>query len=173
MAASHWHQEIGFRPEKVHNWNLKAAYTTCLLSDATVAMETALDKCSDVFAISECLINGAKFTSSRVAAALLQHFEKYYSAFTCTRTSDRISYETSQDIFGLLTDEMLKNILRLASEQEACETADFCLAYAAHESLKRKLFLVPEYKRAMRQRLGCSTWVQRSYEWQRVSVEMN
>jgi hypothetical protein len=55
LAADAWRDIGNFRPERVREWNYRAAYVMCLSGDATDGMVRALRDTLNIQAFSECL----------------------------------------------------------------------------------------------------------------------
>jgi hypothetical protein len=173
LAASYWHQEMRFDPLKVQEWNLRAAYAACLQSDATEAIEIALERSAEVFAVSECFINNARFSSSRIAQALLLHFRQYPLRSKKIVEHDRILFDTEQDLFHACSDELVKNLMRCSLECAISDSSDLCLAYALSESRRRGLRLFPDTVSQLQNRFGQfskSVLVRRREGWDQLSL---
>jgi hypothetical protein len=139
LAARVWAQD--FSPRRVQNWNLRAAYATCLLKrGATESLRYALLNSPDVFAVSECLYNRPPFDPVPVGRAFIRHFQKYGNFSVSWRNDKLVEAHTSQDIFHLASEDLLQALINLAMGR-ASQVHDLVIAYALAELFDRGLRL--------------------------------
>lgn len=114
LAARFWVETEGFDPNVVTEWNSRAAYASCLTSDATRSMVKILANSIDLGAFAECLANNAAFDVAQVAAAVVAHFHR-------VEDSGQVNYgevaeiSTTKAFFPLASTDFLLALLDASS----------------------------------------------------------
>jgi len=143
LAARYWVESGKFTPDRVCEWNARAAYAACLTPDATNSIVNALRNDSGVFAVAECFFNNAPFYSGQVAKALEEHFEKFKETFSINLNPGKITAYTAQDLFTLVSDELLDTIFDQSLDRSVSKSRLLLRAYALAELKKRGTDLTP------------------------------
>ena len=142
LAARFWVETGRFHPLQVREWNARAAYAACMLTDATGYLEVALSECEDVSVFTECLYNNVPLDPEPIARAVISHYDKYGKRFRHSRDKKCLTVETEEDFYDLVGDELLDYLL-LFSLSGRKISKDLILAYVLDELRRRGFTLVP------------------------------
>jgi hypothetical protein len=152
LAARYWVESGGFVKHNIKEWNTRAAYAACLTRDATPFIEQALKHEESINMFTECLYNNAAVEPTRVAAAVIDHFTNF-PIFTHQRESDIINLQTSQNFFGLASDDLIRELVIVGLEGQLGyrkPSHDLVLAFAWQQAMVRKLQFTPWVLRKLR-----------------------
>lgn len=99
LAAQFWVETGQFIPKKSGKYKdvARVAYAACLIPDATEVLFKLLNEGTGMYVLMECILNRAPFQVNRVAAAVIQYYEKRPS-LVCSQASldQQIGYESKK-----------------------------------------------------------------------------
>jgi hypothetical protein len=141
LAARFWVESNQYAPSKVRVWNSRAAYAACLSHDATDSIIKMLELSPNLHGFTECLYNDAPFETHAIALAVTARFRRQ-RPFTYQRAARRITVETSQDFFPLVSMDFLLKLLETAANG-AMDSDHVIAAYCIAELKRRNARIEP------------------------------
>lgn len=144
LAAKYWVEGGKFAHGFVGEWDARAAYATCLLSDVarvTGRVEEMLAARTDGFyAFTECLRNDANFDPNHVARAVVGYFERSNWCFEHKADDNGMTVRTNLDFFSLASDAFLDAMVHAGTSRRT-PGCDVIAAFTFSEILRRGLEL--------------------------------
>jgi hypothetical protein len=140
LAARFWVESGGFANSPVAKWNTRAAYSACLLPDATQYLCRMLTNESGIEIFAECLYNQPHFNVKEVAFAVLTRMERLerVKEFTLEKTVTHISAHNSEDFYSLVSEEFLIEMATVGMRR-GTNASQVAALYALAELDSRKL----------------------------------
>lgn len=127
LAARVWVENGTFGARLADNWNIRSAYASCLLQDATLPMTRMLAEAPDIIAFSECLYNGALFDARSVASAVLKRIA-LSKRNSIERTRDATRVVVPEDLLRFASQDLLVACLMLCSSSPKTSAVE-CLQF--------------------------------------------
>jgi hypothetical protein len=119
LGARFWVENGLFVPADIKEWNAKAAYAACLTSDATNSMLATLADEKWLPAFAEMLSNDASFDHTKIALALISHYERHPRKHFFRAEPDRIEVQLSQDFVSIASTKFLLHIADVCAESRS------------------------------------------------------
>jgi hypothetical protein len=136
LGARLWVENGLFYPAKIREWSAKAAYAACLTSDATNSMLATLKDEKWLPAFAEMLSNDASFDHTRIAMALISHYEEHPREHYYRAKSDQVEVQLSQDFISIASTKFLIHLTDVCADSRS-RVHDSLIAYALAELLAR------------------------------------
>jgi hypothetical protein len=119
LSARYWVESGKFDPDKVHQWDMHAAYAACLTPDATDSMLQMLSRSTEIAPFIECLYNTAPFDANPVALGIIERAAGTSLAarlaelkpVRMVEIGNVLDVQTGEDLYSFCSNEFLRAIL--------------------------------------------------------------
>ena len=142
LAARFWVESGTFGSKDPEEWDMRAAYATCLIPDGTAQLQKMLRSGNAAFEpFCECLYNNAPFEMEPVAAGVVERTAR--RGYSIKEQQGATHVSVTEDFFSVAKEEFLRVLTRVgcASGSAAGEAVALC---ALSELFRRRKLLPPE-----------------------------
>ena len=142
LAARFWVESGAFGSKDPDEWDVRAAYATCLIPDGTAQLQKMLRSGTAAFeAFCECLYNNAPFEMDPVASGVVERTAR--RGYSIKEQQGAVYVSVTDDFFSVAKDDFLRVLTRIgcASGTAAGEAVALC---ALSELFRRRKLLPQE-----------------------------